>query len=41
MLDQGKSVRSPPAEEKGVIVYDELITAPIPRPPVLLERQYR
>ena len=38
MLEQGKSVRSPPPEEEGAAetTCDELTQTPIPRPPVLL-----
>jgi len=35
MLEQGKSVRSPPPEEEGAAetMWDELMAAPFPRPP--------
>ncbi|GAB0186735.1 AN1-type zinc finger protein 5-like [Grus japonensis] len=38
MLEQGKSVRSPPPEEEGAAetACDELTTTPVPHPPVLL-----
>ena len=38
MLEQGKSVRSPPPEKEGAAetMCDELTETPIPRPPVLL-----
>ena len=38
MLEQGKSVRSPPSEEEGAAktTCDELTVTPIPRTPVLL-----
>ena len=38
MLDQGKSVRSPPPEEEGEAetMCDELTATPVPRPPVAL-----
>jgi len=38
MLEQGKSVRSPPPEEEGAAetMCDELSLTPIPCPPVLL-----
>jgi len=38
MLEQGKSVRSPPPEE-GVAetAFDDLTTAPIPHPPASLK----
>ena len=38
MLEQGKSVRSPPPEEEGAAetTCDELTATPIPCPPVLL-----
>jgi len=38
MLEQGKSVRSPPPEEEGAAetMCDELTTAPFPHPPAPL-----
>jgi len=38
VLEQGKSVRSPPPEEEGTAetTCEELTTAPIPHPPALL-----
>ena len=41
MLEQGKSVRSPPPEEEGAAetTCDELIATSIPRPPVPLQRE--
>ncbi|PKU45272.1 hypothetical protein llap_4408 [Limosa lapponica baueri] len=41
MLEQRKSVRSPPLEEKGVgeASCDKLITTPIPCPPVPLQEE--
>lgn len=37
MLEQGRSVRSSPTEEKGAAeMRDDLTTAPIPHPPALL-----
>jgi len=44
MLEQGKSVRSPPPEVEGAaeITCDELTATPIPHPPAVLEgRRYR
>ncbi|OPJ66518.1 hypothetical protein AV530_016563 [Patagioenas fasciata monilis] len=41
MLEQEKTVRCPFHEEEGVAetMYDELISNPIPHPPVLLEKE--
>ena len=41
MLEQGKSVRSPPPEEEGAAetTCDELTATPIPRPPEPLQRE--
>jgi len=43
MLEQGKSMRSPPPEEEGAAetTCDELTVTPIPRPPVLLRGRRR
>ena len=39
MLEQGKSVRSPPPDKEGAAeTCDELTQTPIPRPPALLGR---
>jgi len=40
-LEQGRSVRSPPAEEEGAAdtMCDELTTTPIPRLPAPLRRR--